>query len=142
MQSKSPESKGYSQNIVIGRLHQNSDLEVIKCDKTCKRGPAWSCDVNNTWNVSCDIPPDNTRSFASMTEGKQPRFNFILRTNFTTPLSLISIFHISWFCKQIVAGTIKSDLICLSQTDSDARFSGQPTFGGCLNVTKVRVTCL
>ena len=48
MQSKSPESKGYSQNIVIGRLHRNSDLEVIKCDKTCKRGPAWSCDVNNT----------------------------------------------------------------------------------------------
>ena len=44
MQSKSLESKGYSESIVSGRLHQNSDLEVRKCNKTCKRGPAWSCD--------------------------------------------------------------------------------------------------
>ena len=48
MQSKSLESKRYSESIVSGRLHQNSDLEVKKCGKTCKRGPAWSCDVNNT----------------------------------------------------------------------------------------------
>ena len=37
---KSPECKGYSESIVDGRLHQNSDLEVRKCGKTCKRGPA------------------------------------------------------------------------------------------------------
>ena len=36
MQSKSLESKGYSESIVSGRLHQNSDLE------------AWSCDIDNT----------------------------------------------------------------------------------------------
>ena len=48
MQSKSVESKGYSESIVSGRLHQNSDLEVRKCGVTCKRGPAWSCDVKNT----------------------------------------------------------------------------------------------
>ena len=30
------------------KLHQSSDLEVRKCGKTCKRGPAWYCDVNNT----------------------------------------------------------------------------------------------
>ena len=53
MQSKILESKGYSESIVSGRLHQNSDFEVRKCGKTCKRGPAWSCDVNNTQNVSC-----------------------------------------------------------------------------------------
>ena len=48
MQRKSLESKGYSESIVSGRLDQNSDLEVRKCGKTCKRGPAWSCDVTNT----------------------------------------------------------------------------------------------
>ena len=48
MQSKSLESKGYLESIVSGRLHQNSDLELRKCGKTCKRGPAWSCDVNDT----------------------------------------------------------------------------------------------
>ena len=47
MQSKSLESKGYSESIVSGRLDQNSDLEVRKCGKTCKRGLAWSCDVTN-----------------------------------------------------------------------------------------------
>ena len=47
MQRKSLESKGYSESIVSGRLDQNSDLEVRKCGKTCKRGPAWSCDVTN-----------------------------------------------------------------------------------------------
>ena len=36
MQSKSLESKGYSESIVSGRLHQNSDLE------------AWSCNIDNT----------------------------------------------------------------------------------------------
>ena len=142
MQSKSPEFKGYSQNIVIGRLHQNSDLEVIKCDKTYKRGPAWSCDVNNTWNVSCDIPPDNTTSFCKYDRSKAASIQFYSSNKLHNTFVSFSIFHISWFCKQIVPGTIKSDLICFSQTDSDARFSGQPTFGGCLNVTKVRVTCL
>ena len=48
MQSKSLESKGYSESIVTRRLHQNSDLEVRKCGKTCKRGPVWSCDANST----------------------------------------------------------------------------------------------
>ena len=48
MQSKSLESKGYSESIVNGRLHQNSDLEVRKCGKTCKRELAWPYDVNNT----------------------------------------------------------------------------------------------
>ena len=48
MQRKSLESKGYLESIVSGRLHQNSDLELRKCGKTCKRGPAWSCDVNDT----------------------------------------------------------------------------------------------
>ena len=48
MQSKSLESKGYSKSIFSGRLHQNSDLEVGKCGKACKRGPAWSCGINNT----------------------------------------------------------------------------------------------
>ena len=48
IQRKSLESKGYSESIVSGRLDQNSDLEVRKCGKTCKRGPAWSCDVTNT----------------------------------------------------------------------------------------------
>ena len=48
MQSRSLESNGYSESIVSGRLHQNSDLEVRKCGKTCKRGPAWFCDINNT----------------------------------------------------------------------------------------------
>ena len=48
MQGKSLESEGYSESIVTGKLHQNSDLEVRKCRKTCKRRPAWSCDVNNT----------------------------------------------------------------------------------------------
>ena len=47
MQRKSLESKGYSESIVSGRLDQNSDLEVRKCGNTCKRGPAWSCDVTN-----------------------------------------------------------------------------------------------
>ena len=47
MQSRHLESKGYSESIVSGRLHQNSDLEVRKCGKTCKRGPAWSCDISN-----------------------------------------------------------------------------------------------
>ena len=47
MQSKSLESKGHSER-VSGRLHQNSDLEVRKCGKTCKRGPTWSCDVSDT----------------------------------------------------------------------------------------------
>ena len=47
MQSKSLESKGYSEGIVSGRLNQNSDLEVRNCCNTCKRGPAWSCDVND-----------------------------------------------------------------------------------------------
>ena len=59
MQSKSLESKGYSESIVTGRLDQNSDLEVRKCGKTCKRGLAWSCDVTNAWNVSCVIPPSH-----------------------------------------------------------------------------------
>ena len=40
MQSKILESKGYSESTVSGRLHQNSDFEVRKCGKTCKRGPA------------------------------------------------------------------------------------------------------
>ena len=31
--------------------------------------------------------------FGSMTEAKRPRFNFILQTNFTKPLLLISKFH-------------------------------------------------
>ena len=53
--SKRLESKGYSESIVSGRLHQNSDLEVRKCGKTCKRGPAWSCDISNTLDVSCVI---------------------------------------------------------------------------------------
>ena len=48
MQSKSLESKGYSESIFNGRLHQNSNLEVRKCGKTCKRGSSWSCDINNT----------------------------------------------------------------------------------------------
>ena len=48
MHSKSLESKGYSESIVSRRLHQNSDLEVRKCGKTCKRRSAWSCDVNDT----------------------------------------------------------------------------------------------
>ena len=48
MESKSLESKGYSESIVSGRLHQNNDLEDRRCGKTYKRGPAWSCDVNNT----------------------------------------------------------------------------------------------
>ena len=48
MQSKSLKSKGYSESIVSGRLHKNSDLEAKKCGETCKRGPAWSCDINNT----------------------------------------------------------------------------------------------
>ena len=47
MKSRHLESKGYSESIVSGRLHQNSDLEVRKCGKTCKRGPAWSCDISN-----------------------------------------------------------------------------------------------
>ena len=48
MQSESLESKGYSESIVSGRLHQNSDLKVRKCGKTCKRGYAWSCDIKDT----------------------------------------------------------------------------------------------
>ena len=48
LQSKSLESKGYSESMCNGRLHQNSDLEVRKCGKTCKRGPAWFCDISNT----------------------------------------------------------------------------------------------
>ena len=47
MQRKSLESKGYSESIVSGRLHQKRDLEVRKCGKTCKNGPDWSCDINN-----------------------------------------------------------------------------------------------
>ena len=47
MQGKSLESEGYSESMVTGKLHQNSDLEVRKCRKTFKRRPAWSCDVNN-----------------------------------------------------------------------------------------------
>ena len=46
--SENLKSKGYSEGIVSGRLHQNSDLEVRNCCNTCKRGPAWSCDVNET----------------------------------------------------------------------------------------------
>ena len=46
-QRKSLESKGYSESIASGRLHQNSNLEVRKCGKTCKRGPTWVCDVTN-----------------------------------------------------------------------------------------------
>ena len=57
MQSKSLKSKRYSESIVSGRLHQNSDLEVRKCGRTCKRGPAWSCGVRNTLNVSFVISP-------------------------------------------------------------------------------------
>ena len=34
MQIKSLESKGYSESIVSGKLHQGSDLEYIKC-KLC-----------------------------------------------------------------------------------------------------------
>ena len=48
MQSKSLESKGYSESIVTRRLHQNSDLEFRKCGKTCKRGPVWSFDASST----------------------------------------------------------------------------------------------
>ena len=48
MQIKSLKSKGYSENIVSGRLHQNSDLEARNCGKTCKRGPAWSNELNDT----------------------------------------------------------------------------------------------
>ena len=48
MQCKSLRSKGYSESKVGGRLHQNRDLEARKCGKTCKRGPAWSCDVKDT----------------------------------------------------------------------------------------------
>ena len=52
MQRKCLESKGYSESIVSERLHQKSDLEVRKCGKTCKRRPAWFCDVNNGENVN------------------------------------------------------------------------------------------
>ena len=52
MQRKCLESKGYSESIVSERLHQKSDLEVRKCGKTCKRGPAWFCDVSNGENVN------------------------------------------------------------------------------------------
>ena len=45
MQSKSVKSKGYSESIVSGRLHQDSNLDARECGKTCKRGRAWSCDV-------------------------------------------------------------------------------------------------
>ena len=48
MQSKNLESKGYSESIVSGRLHQSSGLEGRKCSKNCKREPAWSCGINNT----------------------------------------------------------------------------------------------
>ena len=46
-QSKILESKRYSESTASGRLHQNSDLEVRKCGKSCKRGPTWSCNTNN-----------------------------------------------------------------------------------------------
>ena len=48
MQTKCLKSKGYSESTVSERLYQNTDLEARKCDKTCKRGPAWFCDVNDT----------------------------------------------------------------------------------------------
>ena len=48
MEYKSLESKEYSQSKVCGRLHQKSDLGGRSCGKTCKRGPAWSCDVKNS----------------------------------------------------------------------------------------------
>ena len=48
MQSKTLKSKEYSESIVSGRLHKNSDLEARKCGKTCNRRPGWSCDVNDT----------------------------------------------------------------------------------------------
>ena len=47
-QRKSSKSKGYSESLVSGRLHQSSDLEVSIFGKTCKRGLAWSCDVKDT----------------------------------------------------------------------------------------------
>ena len=46
--SENLKSEGYSEGIVSGRLDQKSDLEVRNCCNTCKRGPAWSCDVNET----------------------------------------------------------------------------------------------
>ena len=48
MQSKNVESKGYSESIASGKLHQKSDLEVRKCGKTCKIWTAWPCDINDT----------------------------------------------------------------------------------------------
>ena len=46
-QSKSLKSKGYSEGMVSGRLYQNCHLEIKKSGETCKKGSAWSCDVNN-----------------------------------------------------------------------------------------------
>ena len=48
IQRKSLKLKGYSESKVSGRIHQNSDLEDRKCGKTCKRGLAWSFDINDT----------------------------------------------------------------------------------------------
>ena len=62
MQRKSLDFKGYSESIVSERLHLNSDLEVGKYGKTCKKGFARSCDVNSAENVSCVIfPLDNVQ---------------------------------------------------------------------------------
>ena len=47
MQCKSLKFKEYSESKVNGRLHKNSDLENRWSSRTCKRGPAWHCDVND-----------------------------------------------------------------------------------------------